>query len=65
MKEYGHDLVLTDKWDRVVLEKLTWRKSKGTAGKVDPSPQFLAKEKFIFQRNISAMVFEHELSPHL
>ena len=27
---YGGDLVLTDKWARGVLEKLTWSKGKGT-----------------------------------
>ena len=40
LKEYGGDLVLTDKWARRVLEKLTWSKRKGTTGKVDPSPSF-------------------------
>ena len=38
LKEYGGDLVLTDKWARGVLEKLTWSKRKGTTGIVDPSP---------------------------
>ena len=28
LKEYGGDLVLTDKWARGVLEKLTWSKRK-------------------------------------
>ena len=62
LKEYGGELVLTDKWTRGVLEKLTWSKRKGTTGKVDPSPQFLAERKFTFQRNISALVSEHNIS---
>ena len=33
LKEYGGDLVLTDKWARGVLEKLTWSKRKGTTRK--------------------------------
>ena len=37
-KEYGGDLVVTDKWARGVLEKPTWSKRKGTTGKVDPPP---------------------------
>lgn len=45
-----------------MLEKLEWVKRKG--GKVD-SPQFLAKEKFNFQRNTSALVTEHDISPSL
>ena len=66
LKEYGVDLVLTDTWARGVLEKLTWSKHKGTTGKVDSSTQFLAEEKFTFrrnQRNISALVSEHDIPP--
>ena len=65
LKEYGGNLVLSDKWARGVLKQLTWRKRKGTTGKVDPYPHFLAEEKFTFQRNISALVSEHDISPSL
>ena len=65
LKEYGGDLVLTDKWARGVLEKLTWNKRKGTTGKEDPSSQFLAEEKFNFQRNKSALVSERDIPPSL
>ena len=41
--------------------KTAWSKRKGTTGNVDPSPQFLAKEKFTFQRKISALVSEHDI----
>ena len=40
LKEYGGDLVLTDKWARGVLGKLTWSKREGNTGKVDPSSSF-------------------------
>ena len=40
LKEYGDNLMFTDKWARGVLEKLTWNKRKGTTGKVDTFPQF-------------------------
>ena len=40
LKEYGGNLVLTNKWARGVLEKLMWSKCKGTTRKVDPSPSF-------------------------
>ena len=63
LKEYGDDLVLTDKWARGVFKKLAWSKYKGTTRKVDPSPQFLAKEKSTFQRNISALVSEQDIPP--
>ena len=53
--------MLTDKYARAVSEKLTWSKGKYITGKVDPSPQFLAEEKFTFQRNISALVFEDDI----
>ena len=42
--------MLPDIWDRGVLGKLTWSKHKGTTGKLDPSPQCLAEEKFFFRR---------------
>ena len=64
LKEYGRDLVLGDRWARGVLEKLTWSKHKVPSGKVDSSPQFLAEEKYTFQRNISALVSEHDI-PYL
>ena len=56
LKEYGGDLVLTDKWARGVLEKLTWSKRKDITVNVDPSLQFLAEEKFTFKKNISTLV---------
>ena len=46
-----------------MLEKLKWNKRKATTGKVGPSPQFLAEEKFSFQRNKSALVTEHDIPP--
>ena len=51
-----------------MLEKLKWIKCQGTTGKVDPSPQFLAEEKFSFQRNIaqtSAEFFEEIIFSYL
>ena len=65
LKKYGGDLMLRDKCARGVLEKLTWSKRKGTTRKVDPSPQFLTEEKFTFQRNMSTLVSEHDISPSL
>ena len=67
-KEYGGDLVVTDKWARGVLGKPTWSKRKGTTRKVDPPPplsppQFLAEEKLTFRRNILALVSEHNIPP--
>ena len=52
---------LTDRWARHVLTKLKWNKRKGTTGKVESSPQFLAEEKFTFQRAIST-AYQHRLS---
>ena len=61
LKEFGGNLELTDKWSRGVLNKLNWTKRKGTTGKVDPSSQFLAEEKYTFQRKISAAVSGHDI----
>ena len=48
LKEYGGDLVLTDKWARGVLEKLTWSKRKGTTGKLNPPPPVFSRRKLHF-----------------
>ena len=49
LKEFGGTVELTDRWARGILTKLNWSKRKGTTGKVEPSPQFLAEEKLTFQ----------------
>ena len=61
LKEFGGSLDLTDHWARDVQKQLKSSKRKGTTGKVDPSPQFLAEEKFTFQRTISAAILEHDI----
>ena len=61
LKEFGGSLDLTDRWARDVLKQLKWSKRKGTTGKFDPSPQFLAEEKFTFQRIISTAILEHDI----
>ena len=48
-----------------VLEKRTQSKRKGNTGKIYPSPHFVAKEKFTFQRNISALVSQHDIHLYL
>jgi len=65
LKEFGGTLELTDRWARDLLITLDWCKRKGTTGKIEPSPQFLAEEKFTFQRAISAVVSEHDIPPQL
>ena len=65
LTEFGGALKLTEKWARGVLKKLNWTKRKGTTGKVEPSPQFLAEEKYTFQRNISVAITEHDVPPFL
>ena len=61
MKEFVGSLDLTDRWAIDVLKQLKWSKRKGITGKVDPSPQFLAEEKFTFQRTISTAILEHDI----
>ena len=61
LKEFGGSLDLTDCWAGDVLKQLKWNKRKGTTGKVHPSPKFLAKEKFTFQRTISTAILEHDI----
>ena len=63
-KEFGGSLDLTDRLARDVLKPLKWSKHKGTADNVDPSPQFLAKEKFTFQKIILTVILEHDIPAH-
>ena len=56
LSEFGGGITLTDNWARGVLKSMDWVKRSGTTGKVEPSAQFLAEEKFTFQRAISAVV---------
>ena len=49
LKEFNGTLKLTDRGARGILTKLNRIKRKG---KTKPSPQFLAEEKFAFQRAI-------------
>ena len=65
LEEYGGTLNLTGRRARHVLTKMEWTKRKGTTGKVEPSPQFLAEEKFTFQRAISAAISEDDIPTSL
>ena len=65
LSEIGGGITLTDNWARGVLKSMDWVKRKGTTRKVEPSAQFLAEEKFIFQRAISAVVCNHDMPADL
>ena len=65
MKKYGGHIELTDGWARRVLESMKWTKRKSTTGKVEPSQQFLDKEKLTFQRNISTIIEDHDIPKDL
>ena len=65
LKEFGGHIELSNDWAKRILKKFDWKKRKATTGKVDPSPQFLAEKKFIFQREISTVVFDHDIAPEL
>ena len=52
-------------WARGVLKSMDWVKRKGTTGKVEPSKQLLAEEKFSFQMSISKVVYEHHIQLEL
>ena len=56
LSEFGGNVILTYMWARGVLKSMNWVKRKGTTGKVEPSKQLLAEEKFTFQMSISKVV---------
>ena len=55
--ESGGTITLTEDWTRSILRSMDWVKRKATAGNVEPSTQFLAEEKFTFQKVISTYVY--------
>ena len=61
LKELGGTVELTNRWARSVLSDLNWSTRKETTGKIEPSPQFLAEEKFTFQRAISTAISSHDI----
>ena len=65
LKKFGGTVELTNRWVRSVLSDLNLSKRKRTTGKIDPSPQFLAKEKFIFQRAMSTAISSHDIPTFL
>ena len=61
LKGFGGTIELINRWARSVLSDLNWSKRKGTTGKIEPLPQFLAEEKFTFQRAISTAISSHDI----
>ena len=44
---------------------MEWSKRKGTTGKIEPSKQFLLKEKLTFQWRIASILAEHDFPKEL
>ena len=56
LSEFGGHVTLRDNWGRAILQSMDWVIRKWTTGKIEPSPQFLAEERFTFQKPIAAIV---------
>ena len=65
LSEFGGTITLTEDWARGILRSMDWVKRKATTGKVEPSTQFLAEEKFTFQKAISTYVHDHDIPTDL
>ena len=65
LSEFGGTITLTEDWARGILRSMDWVKRKATTGKVEPSTQFLAEEKFTFQKAISTYVYDHDIPTDL
>ena len=59
LSEFGGHITLTDDWAKGILQSMDWVKRKGTTVKIEPSPQFLAEERFTFQKPIATIVYDH------
>ena len=54
---------MTDNWARGVLKSMDWVKRKGITGKVKTlCPILIAEEKLTFQRAISTVVYNHDIT---
>lgn len=65
LKEFGGTIELTEGWARHVLKSMNWSKRKATTGKVEPSAQFLAEEKFTFQKAIAKAIEDNDIPASL
>ena len=65
LSEFGGTITLTEDWARGIWRSMDWVKRKATTGKVEPSTQFLAEEKFTFQKAISTYVYDHDIPTDL
>ena len=65
LSEFGGTITLTEDWARGILRSMDWVKRKATTGKVEPSTQFLAEEKFTFQKAIFTYVYDHDIPTNL
>ena len=63
LSEFGGGI--TFNWARRILKSMDSVKRKGITGKVELSAQFLAEEKFTFQRAISTVVCNHDIAADL
>ena len=61
LSEFGGRITLTGNWPKGVLKFMDWVKRKGTTRKVERSTEFLAEEKFTFQRAISNVVYNYDI----
>ena len=62
LSEFGGTITFMEDWARGILRSMDWVKRKAITGKVEPSTQFLAEEKFTFQKAISTYVYDQLIS---
>ena len=53
LSEFGFHVTLTDNCAKGILQSIDWVKCKEATGKIKPSPQHVAKERFTFQISIA------------
>ena len=64
-KKNGGSLELLEDWARDVLKSMNCTKRKGKTKQLEPSKQFVLKEKLTFQNKKSAVIFEYDISKEL
>ena len=61
LSEFGGGITLTDNWARNLWDLWTRLNEKEPVEKSNPPPNFLAEEKFTFQRAISTVVYNYDI----
>ena len=65
LSEFDGHITSTEDWTGGILQSMVWVTRKGITGRIEPSPQLLAEERFIFQKSIVTVVYDYDIRSDL